>query len=44
MMTHDTAGPENPWQQAGRLAFLALYAITLLAASWLPSWNCCKSH
>src|SRR5437764_9105968 len=38
MMTHDTAGPENPWQQAGRLAFLALYAITLLAAlGWVLS-------
>jgi regulator of protease activity HflC (stomatin/prohibitin superfamily) len=32
MMTHDPAGPGSPWQQAGRLAFLALYAVTLLAA------------
>ena len=31
-MTHDTGGPGSPWQQAGRLAFLALYAVTLLAA------------
>jgi regulator of protease activity HflC (stomatin/prohibitin superfamily) len=32
MMTHDTAGPGSPLQQAGRLAFLALYVVTLLAA------------
>jgi regulator of protease activity HflC (stomatin/prohibitin superfamily) len=32
MMRRDTTGSESPWQQAGRLAFLALYAVTLLAA------------
>jgi len=32
MMRHDTAELGSPWQQAGRLAFLALYAVTLLAA------------
>ncbi|MDD5444076.1 MAG: protease modulator HflK, partial [Pseudomonas fluorescens] len=25
-------GPDSPWIQAGRLTFLALYAVTVLAA------------
>jgi regulator of protease activity HflC (stomatin/prohibitin superfamily) len=38
MLTRDTAGLGSPWQQAGRLAFLALYAVTLLAAlAWTLS-------
>ena len=29
--------PDSPWIQAGRLTFLALYAVTVLAAlAWAP--------